>query len=279
MQTGKRFLRLMFGSPVYTFSVFFLILLVMLSLVAPWLPFDPQATNVSQMSQPPSLAHWFGTDEVGRDYFIRVVYGGRVSLLVGVLAMLTATTIGTVVGLVAGYFGGWIDNVLMRLLDILSSIPWLVLVIVLSVFLKPGLTTIVLVIGCFSWMNIARLIRGETLAAKERDYIVYAQFIGLPTTTILKRHLFPAVLPTLIVAASASISSAIMTESALSFLGMGIQQPMASWGSLLQNAQSSLQRAPYMAILPGVFVIFTLYSFNNLGDLLKVWIQREGRNE
>lgn len=279
MQTGKRFLRLMFGSPVYTFSVFFLILLVMLSLVAPWLPFDPQATNVSQMSQPPSLAHWFGTDEVGRDYFIRVVYGGRVSLLVGVLAMLTATTIGTVVGLAAGYFGGWIDNVLMRLLDILSSIPWLVLVIVLSVFLKPGLTTIVLVIGCFSWMNIARLIRGETLAAKERDYIVYAQFIGLPTTTILKRHLFPAVLPTLIVAASASISSAIMTESALSFLGMGIQQPMASWGSLLQNAQSSLQRAPYMAILPGVFVIFTLYSFNNLGDLLKVWIQREGRNE
>ncbi len=120
------------------------------------------------MSQPPSWSHLFGTDEVGRDYFIRVVYGGRVSLFVGVLAMITATFIGTLVGLVSGYFGGWIDNLLMRLVDVLSSIPWLVLVIVLSVFLRPGLTTMIIVIGGFSWMNIARLIRGETLAAKER---------------------------------------------------------------------------------------------------------------
>lgn len=266
----------LFSSPVYLFSFFFLALLILLSLAAPLIPINPNATDVSQMSQAPSWQHLFGTDEVGRDYFIRVLYGGRVSLLVGVLAMLTATTIGTVVGLAAGYFGGWLDNLLMRLVDILSSIPWLVLVIVLSVFLKPGLSTIIIVIGGFSWMSIARLIRGETLAVKEREYVLYSQFVGVTTPKIIRRHILPAVLPTLTVAASNSISSAIMTESALSFLGMGIQQPLASWGSLLQNAQNSLQRAPYMAILPGLFVALTVYSFNNLGDYLKSLLQREG---
>lgn len=271
----KKLREIILSSPVYIFSIVFLVALLILSLVAPLLPIDPNATDVSNMSQAPSLAHLFGTDEVGRDYFIRVVYGGRVSLLVGVLAMITATTIGTLVGLISGYFGGWIDNFMMRIVDILSAIPWLVLVIVLSVFLKPGLSTIIIVIGGFSWMSIARLIRGETLAAKEREYVLYAQFIGQSPLKIIFKHVFPAVLPTLIVAASASISGAIMTESALSFLGLGIQQPMASWGSLLQNAQSSLQRAPYMAILPGLFVVLTIYSFNNLGDMVKAILQKE----
>lgn len=275
MQRLKAMRRTILSSPVYLFSVIFLTLLIILSLAAPLITIDPNATDVSNMSQPPSWTHLFGTDEVGRDYFIRVVYGGRVSLFVGVLAMITATCIGTLVGLTAGYFGGWIDSLLMRIVDVLSSIPWLVLVIVLSVFLRPGLTTIIIVIGGFSWMSIARLIRGETLAAKEREYVAYGKFIGRSAISIIFKHIFPAVLPTLIVAASASISSAIMTESALSFLGLGIQQPMASWGSLLQNAQNSLQRAPYMAILPGLFVIFTIYSFNNIGDMIKHVLQRE----
>lgn len=224
MKRFKKISEVMLASPIYTFSVVFLTLLIILSLVAPLIPIDPNTTDVSNMSQPPSWSHLFGTDEVGRDYFIRVVYGGRVSLFVGVLAMITATFIGTLVGLVSGYFGGWIDNLLMRLVDVLSSIPWLVLVIVLSVFLRPGLTTIIIVIGGFSWMNIARLIRGETLAAKEREYVAYGKFIGRSSFSIIVKHVFPAVLPTLIVAASASISGAIMTESALSFLGLGIQQ-------------------------------------------------------
>lgn len=273
MNTSHSSFKSILRHPIYLLSALFLLVLICLSLGAPLLPLDPTATNVSQMSQAPSWQHLFGTDEVGRDYFIRVVYGGRVSLLVGILAMLTATFIGTVIGLVAGYFGGWLDNVLMRAVDVLSAIPWLVLVIVLSVFLKPGLTTIVIVIGGFSWMSIARLIRAETLAAKERDYVAYGRFIGQKSLTIIAKHVFPSVLPTLIVAATNSISSAIMTESALSFLGMGIQQPMSSWGSLLQNAQATLQSAPYMAILPGLFVVLTVYSFNNLGDFVKSRLQ------
>lgn len=262
-------------SPIYAFSALFLVLLLVVSLMAPLIPIDPAKTDVTQLSKAPSLAHIFGTDEVGRDYFIRVVYGGRISLLVGVAAMLTATVIGVAIGMISGYFGGWIDAVLMRIVDVLSSIPWMVLVIVLSVFLKPGLSTIIFVIGGFSWMSIARMIRAEALSVKEREYVVYARFIGQPSYKIMMRHIFPAILPTLIVAATTSISSAIMTESALSFLGMGIQQPMTSWGSLLQTAQSSLQRAPYMAILPGLFVGLTVFSFNNVGDMIQEMILKE----
>ncbi len=265
----------LFSSPLYLFSVLFLLLLVALSLLAPVLPLDPNTTNVSQMNQPPSLDHLFGTDNVGRDYFARVLFGGRISLLVGVLAMLASVLIGSLVGIVAGYFGGLMDSILMRTVDVLSSIPWLVLVIVLSVFLKPGLTTIIIVIGGFSWMRISRLIRAETLSAKTHDYVSYARFIGVKPLTIIRRHILPSILPTLIVAASSSISSAIMTESALSFLGIGIQQPLASWGSLLQNAQSTLQSAPYMAILPGLFILLTIYSFNNVGDLIRDSLRKE----
>ena len=260
----------------YWLPIIFLIILAILAIIAPLIPIDPNATDVSQMSTGPSLKHIFGTDEVGRDYFIRVVYGGRISLLVGVLAMIASTLIGTFIGIVAGYFGGWLDSLLMRFVDILSSIPWLVLVIVLSVLLKPGLVTIIFVIGCFSWMSIARLIRAETLSVKEREYVIYAQFIGEKNSKIIRKHIFPAVLPTLIVAATGSISSAIMTESALSFLGIGIQPPVASWGSLLQNAQASLQQSPYMAILPGLFIILTVYSFNSLGNYLREVTSVEG---
>lgn len=272
----KRFFNTMKTSKAYTFSVIFISILILISLLAPLLPLDPTATNVGKLSQAPSFEHLFGTDEVGRDYFARVVYGGRVSLIVGLLAMGTSVIIGTVVGLVAGYVGGWIDNLLMRIVDILSSIPWLVLVIVLSVFLKPGLGTIIIVIGCFSWMSLARLIRAETMSAKEYDYVVYSKFIGVKAPTILRRHIIPAIVATLIVAASASIANAVMTEAALSFLGLGIQQPMTSWGTLLQNAQQSLQRAPHMAIIPGLFVAFTIYSFNNIGNLITQYIQKDG---
>ena len=276
MFSKKQIIKTLKENPSYILALFFLSLLVLASVFAPLTNLDPTTTNVSNMNHAPSLEYWFGTDELGRNYFARVIYGGRVSLLVGLLAMLTSTVIGTIIGLLSGYFGGFLDNFLMRLVDVLSSIPWLVLVIVLSSLLRPGLLTIILVIGGFSWMNIARLVRAETIAAKTSNYVDYASFLGVKHLLIIWRHIFPFVLPTLLVAATNSVSSSIMTESALSFLGMGIQAPMASWGNLLQGAQTALQRAPHMAILPGFFIALTIYSFNKLGDFIQTLLQKRG---
>ncbi|MEN0070777.1 MAG: ABC transporter permease [Propionicimonas sp.] len=256
-------------------AIGFLGLLVLLSLLAPVLPLDPDTTDLDAMSQPPSAEHWFGTDQLGRDYFARVVYGGRISLVVGFLAMLTATVIGALVGVVAGFAHPRVDGLLMRLVDFLSSIPWMILIIVVSVFLKPGLATIIIVIGGFSWMATARLVRAETLSVKERAYVGYSGYIGERPARIVIRHILPEVLPTILVAATASVSLAMMTEASLSFLGVGIQQPMASWGSLLQTAQGNLQQLPHLALIPGLLIIATVLSFNALGNALRHQLSRE----
>lgn len=255
------------------FSVVFIIFIIALSAFAFLIPINPDATNTANMLQTPSMEHLFGTDELGRDYLTRTIYGGRVSLIVGVLAMIISTSIGVFVGTVSGYFGGKIDNILMRFVDIISSIPWLILVTVISIFLKPGLQAIIIVIGLFTWMEIARLVRAETLSIKEREYVLYAISIGQSSKTIIIKHIIPSVFPTIIIASTTSIAGAIMTESSLSFLGLGIQQPMSSWGNLLQNAQANLQSAPYMAILPGILIILTIYSFNKLGNTLRVLVE------
>lgn len=255
------------------FSVVFIIFIIILSAFAFLIPINPDATNTANMLQTPSIEHLFGTDELGRDYLTRTIYGGRVSLIVGVLAMIISTSIGVFVGTVSGYFGGEIDNILMRFVDIISSIPWLILVTVISIFLKPGLQAIIIVIGLFTWMEIARLVRAETLSIKEREYVLYAISIGQSSRTIIIKHIIPSVFPTIIIASTTSIAGAIMTESSLSFLGLGIQQPMSSWGNLLQNAQANLQSAPYMAILPGILIILTIYSFNKLGNTLRVFVE------
>lgn len=262
------------GAPQSWFAIVFLAVVILLSLLAPILPLDPDTTDLDSMSAPPSLEHWFGTDQLGRDYFARVVYGGRISLLVGFLAMITATAIGALIGLVAGFGHPRIDNLLMRLVDFLSSIPWMVLVIVASVFLRPGLVTIIVVIGGFTWMTTARLVRAETLSVKERAYVGYSGYIGERPTKIVGRHVLPDVLPTILVAATTSVSQAMMTEASLSFLGVGIQQPMASWGSLLQTAQGSLQQLPHLALIPGLLIMGTVFSFNALGNTLRRYLAR-----
>lgn len=262
------------GSAAGWFAVVFLTVVIGVSLLAPVLPLDPDTTDLDAMSAPPSWEHWFGTDQIGRDYFARVVFGGRISLLVGFLAMATATGIGALVGLVAGFGHPRVDNLLMRLLDFLSSIPWMILVIVVSVFLKPGLATIIIVIGGFTWMTTARLVRAETLSVKERAYVGYSGYIGEQAPRIVGRHILPDVLPTILVAATASVSNAMMTEASLSFLGVGIQQPMASWGSLLQTAQGSLQQLPHLALIPGLLIMGTVFSFNALGNTLRRYLSR-----
>ncbi|HJD39208.1 MAG TPA: ABC transporter permease [Candidatus Blautia stercoripullorum] len=254
-------------------SIIFLIVVIILSLAAPFLPLEPNKTDIAHMLNAPSVHHWFGTDEVGRDYLARVIYGGRISLLVGVLAMLMSVCIGVTIGTVSGYFGGIIDAILMRIVDVMQSIPWLVLVTVISIFFKQGLSSIIIVIGFFSWMEISRLVRAEIMSIKEREYILYAEFSGVSRFLIIIRHLIPAVLPTIIIAATTSIANAIMTESSLSFLGIGIQEPMSSWGKLLQSAQSNLQNAIYMAIIPGLLIMFTIFAFNKLGNLIRIYVE------
>jgi len=260
-------------------SLILLGLIILFALIAPLLPVEPNATNIANRLQPPSAGHWFGTDEVGRDYFARVIYGGRVSLLVGFLAMLTSLTIGVAVGTISGFCGGIVDMVLMRIVDVLYSIPWMILVTVVSIFLRPGLKSIILVIGFFTWMEIARLVRAETLSLKEREFILYAEFSGVGIWKIIISHIIPSVFPTIIVSATTSMANAIMTESSLSFLGVGVQQPMSSWGSLLQNAQGSMQNTFYMALIPGLLIIITIFAFNKLGNLLRVFVEPKIMND
>lgn len=261
------------GNKSALFSIAFLVFIILISIFAFLIPIDPNATDTSSILQTPSMSHLFGTDELGRDYLARTIYGGRVSLIVGILAMIISTSIGIGVGTISGYFGGNIDNLLMRFVDIISSIPWMILVTVVSIFLKPGLQAIIIVIGLFSWMGTARLVRAETLSIKQREYVLYANSIGESSRNVIFKHIIPSVFPTIIIASTSSIADAIMTESSLSFLGLGIQQPMSSWGNLLQNAQTNLQNAPYMAILPGVLIILTIYSFNKLGNVLRVFAE------
>jgi len=254
-------------------ALIYLIIILLAAIFAFLSPYPPDKVDVVNVLQGPSADHWFGTDELGRDYLTRALYGGRISLTVGILAMLISTGIGVLIGTLSGYFGGWIDNVLMRLVDIISSIPWMILVTVVSIYLTPGLKAIILVIGLFTWMSTARLVRAETLSIKEREYVLYAKSSGQSLSKVIWKHIIPAVFPTLIVAATVSIANAIMMESALSFLGLGIQQPLSSWGSMLQNAQGNLGTAPYMAILPGLLIVLTVYSFNKIGDLLRAIVE------
>jgi peptide/nickel transport system permease protein len=254
----------------FFFAVVFLAFIALVSIFAFLSPYDPDYINVSRRFDLPSRQHWAGTDDLGRDYLTRIFFGGRISLLVGVTAMLISTSIGVLVGIVSGYFGGLVDSFFMRFIDILSSIPWTILVTVVSIYLKPGLQAIILVIGFFSWMSTARLVRAEALSVKEREYVLYAKAIHQKTYVIIVRHILPAILPTIIISASGGIASAIMMESALSFLGLGVQQPVSSWGSMLNRAQGVLGTAPYMSILPGLMIIFTVYSFNALGDMIRI---------
>lgn len=256
-----------------TLCLFLLAGMILVSVFAFLSPHDPDAIDLAHVSELPSRVHWFGTDDLGRDYLTRALYGGRVSLTVGFFAMLISTTIGVVVGTVSGFLGGLADNLLMRVVDLLSSIPWMILVTVISIYLTPGLKAIIIVIGFFTWMRIARLVRAETLSIKEREYVLYAKASGQKPSLIIAKHIIPSVMPTVMVAASLGIANAILIESALSFLGLGVKQPMASWGSMLQNAQSYLETAPHLAFIPGLFIVATVFAFNKVGDVLRLFVE------
>ena len=252
-------------------------------LFAAWLALDPNEIDLLARFAPPSAGHPLGTDEIGRDMLLRLLYGGRVSLLVGFAAAVIAAAIGTVVGLAAGYYGGWIDALLMRLTDTVIALPLLPLLIVFAAIdlgklgLPPdlanapeiGLYRIVAIIALVGWTAVARLVRGAALTLRERDFVLAARSQGASGARIMFRHILPNAVSPIVVAATLSVGNIILLESVLSFLGLGIQPPIASWGSMLTNAQELMYEAPMLAVWPGLAIFATVIAFNFLGDGLQ----------
>ena len=261
--------------PALLLSLLFILLVVMSALFAPWLtPFDPDEQFVEGLSLEgaplsPNSTYWLGTDLLGRDLFSRLIYGARTSLLIGVVANGTAVLIGVLVGLSAGYLQGRIGGLLMRFTDIFLALPSMLLMIVLNTILKPGMVTLILVLSLFSWASVARITRAETMSLKERDFVIASKNLGAGSVLIAVKHILPNILGPVIVAASLGVASAILTESSLSFLGLGISIPHASWGSMLQEAQTYILDKPLLAVYPGLLILLTVLSFNILGDVLR----------
>jgi ABC-type dipeptide/oligopeptide/nickel transport system permease subunit len=249
---------------------FFFVFLLLLVIVGPHLaPYELDQVSLSERMHGPSVGHWFGTDELGRDTWVRIMHGGRVSLAVGLVVGISTVLLGGLVGILAGYIGGLLDNILMRLVDTIYTIPRIVLLLVLSKVAGPGLLNIIIILVALEWTNAARLARGAVLSYREQEFVVAAQCLGATRWRVMLRHLLPNSLAPLIVAATLDAGAAIRAETTLSFLGLGIQPPTPSWGNLLTNASTNIFIAPLQVFLPGIFIFFALMSFNLLGDALR----------
>lgn len=249
---------------------FFFVLLLFFVVVGPYFaPYELDQVSLAERMHGPSSGHWFGTDELGRDTWVRIMHGGRVSLAVGLIVGLSTVLIGGLVGIAAGSFGGVVDNLLMRFVDTIYTIPRIVLLLVLSKVAGPGLLNIIIILVALEWTNAARLARGAVLSFREQEFVLAAQCLGASRWRIMLRHLLPNSLAPLIVAATLDAGAAIRAETTLSFLGLGIQPPTPSWGNLLTNASTNIFIAPMQVFLPGMFIFLALMSFNLLGDALR----------
>jgi peptide/nickel transport system permease protein len=243
------------------------LLMLAVALLAPLIVrFSPNEINAWAVLEPPSLKHWFGTDDLGRDVFSRIVFGTRISLLVGFVAAGIAVLIGTILGLVSGFYGGLIDNILMRVVDIMFCFPTFFLILAVITFLRPSIWYIMIVIGLTGWMGVARLVRAETLSIREMDYIMAARCIGCSDMRIIFRHILPNAVAPALVAATLGIAGAILTESALSFLGIGVQPPTPSWGNILTSGKDYLEFAWWLSLFPGLAILVTVLAYNLLGE-------------
>ncbi|HEX5019916.1 MAG TPA: ABC transporter permease [Candidatus Binatia bacterium] len=249
---------------------FFFVSLLFLVIAGPHMaPYELDQVSLSERMQVPSLKHWLGTDELGRDTWVRIMHGGRVSLAVGLIVGLSTVVVGGMIGIVAGYVGGVLDNALMRLVDIIYTIPRIVLLLVLSKLAGPGLLNIIVILVALEWTNAARLARSAVLSFREQEFVLAAQCLGASRWRVMLRHLLPNSLAPLIVAATLDAGAAIRAETTLSFLGLGIQPPTPSWGNLLTHAATNIFIAPLQVFLPGLFIFLALMSFNLLGDALR----------
>lgn len=271
--TLRRFLR----HRLAVFSIGVLLLVALSALLAPLSPYSPTEQNPRENLRAPSAAHWFGTDDLGRDVLTRTLYGGRISLTVGLLATVISLLMGIVVGALAGYFGGWVDNLLMRITDAFLTLPTLFVLILISTMLRdmPALNLrnsvviVIVVIALLQWMWPARLVRGEFLSLKARDFVTAAHATGVGHGRIMLRHILPNTVNVITVQATLLVAFSIITESGLSYLGFGVQPPTPSWGNLLSTAQVYALRAPWLMILPGLMIFVTSMAVNFIGDGLR----------
>lgn len=257
--------RLAFGSAVV------ILLLVLLTVGASWVaPRDPLYIDMGhKFARPGEAGFVLGADELGRDVLSRLLHAGRVSLAVGLVTALIAVAVGSFLGGVAGYYGGAVDAFVMRLVDVLLSMPTIFLLLALSAFLRPSVSAITLIIGLNSWMSVARLVRGQILSLKEQEFVTAARAIGANDGRLIFRQLLPNAVPPVLVASTLTVATAILLESSLSYLGYGIQPPTASWGNMLNNAQTYVLYAPWVAVYPGLMITITVLSFNFAGDGLR----------
>ena len=253
-------------------SLVILMLIALVCLVGPWLsPHAYDDTDWNQMGIGPTWDHWhlFGTDELGRDLLVRTLIGGRVSLTVGVLATLVSVSLGVAWGAVAGFVGGKVDAFMMRIVDILYAIPYLLIAIMMVTILGRDFYLVVLTISAFSWMDMARVVRGQTLSIKSKEYIEAARAIGVPTRRIIFSHVVPNLLGIVVIYTSITVPGVILTESVLSFLGLGVQEPMTSWGVLIHDGANAMEVTPWILLFPAGLLCITLYCFNFIGDGLR----------
>ena len=254
-----------------TASGAFLLFMCTFAALAPWLPLvqDPAAQQLALGATPPTWAHWFGTDDLGRDVFARVLYGGRISMLVGVVGTLVSLLVGVTWGAVAGYVGGKLDEFLMRVVDVLYSLPYLFLVILLLVLFERSLLMLFVALGLVQWLTMARIVRAQVLSLKAQPFVEAARALGAGDAVILARHVVPNTLGPVVVYATLTVPAVVLQEAFLSFLGLGVQPPDASWGTLVADSARVLALFPWLVVFPGLALSLTLLAFNFLGDGLR----------
>ena len=243
------------------------LLLLFISLLAPWLaPYDPGKIDLTNVLSSPSMNHLFGTDQLGRDVLSRMIWGARISLKVGFVATGVAIIIGTILGAVAGYYGGWVDSVIMRFVDIMLCFPTFFLILAVIAFLEPSIWNIMIIIGLTGWMGVTRLVRADFISLRERDFVQAARAIGAGDLRIIFLHILPNAMASILVAATLGIAGAILTESALSFLGIGVQPPTPSWGNILTAGKDNIDIAWWLSLYPGLAILITVVGYNLLGE-------------
>ena len=261
------------------FGLFVIIILVIIAIIGPYItPYDPNSQVMKEAYQSPSASHWFGTDNLGRDIFSRIIVGTRVSLFVGIAAVAMSLLIGTILGSIAGYFGGKIDAVIMRIMDMMLSIPSILLAITLMAALGRGIDKAIIAIGVVSIPEYARIIRSSILSTKENDYVAAAKVIGNSDRRIIFHHIIPNVVSSIVVRATLGISTAILDTAALGFLGLGVQPPTAEWGDMLGRVRSMILVYPYMLIFPGLAITLAVLAFNLFGDGLRDALDPKSRS-